>query len=557
MQFDDRLATVLRSDIASEQAARTQYLQLLDLLGTAPPDAQSPTIDAAYRQLDTLDEAIPARDRANIVRLSGRRLRDPRLVYRLSTCEPAVVSAAMSSARLSDSDWLDLIPQLPISARGFLRHGDHSTAVNELLGRLGIGDMVLPDNSVAFEQPDLAGELLLEDELLDAGVETAPSAPVGTKSPNSEIGEIVRKIEAYRKAKGDTPRKPRQDANDPRLPLGDRDLAGTVRETRAFDFSTDANGRVIWADPAIAPMVFGMIFLDRRAMAPARPDPETIEKLRRQQPVRGGTIELTAAPAISGTWQIDATPHFSKLTGAYAGYLGRLRRIAPLTAAQEGSVDEPADRMRQLLHELRTPVNAIQGFAEVIQQQLFGPAPHEYRALAANIASDAARMLAGFEEIDRLARLDSDALPLPEGSANLLALTQRSLKQVEPVLAGRDAGFTFSKGRGPFEVAYDSDELERTVWRIVASLSAAIAPGEICECSLRNSKGSARLAWELPVALQDHDDLFKAAIHDGSQALLASSFGSGFALRLARAEARAGGGSLEREGDRLVLQLPL
>ena len=58
-----------------------------------------------------------------------------------------------------------------------------------------------------------------------------------------------------------------------------------------------------------------------------------------------------------------------------------------------------------MLHELRTPVNAIQGFAEVIQQQLFGPTPHEYRALAAGIAGDAARILSAFEELDRLAGL--------------------------------------------------------------------------------------------------------------------------------------------------------
>ena len=36
MQFDDRLATVLRSGVAGERAARTQFRQLLDLLGSAP-----------------------------------------------------------------------------------------------------------------------------------------------------------------------------------------------------------------------------------------------------------------------------------------------------------------------------------------------------------------------------------------------------------------------------------------------------------------------------------------------------------------------------------------
>jgi hypothetical protein len=36
MHFDDRLATVLRHRAAGERAAKTQFRQLLDLLGERP-----------------------------------------------------------------------------------------------------------------------------------------------------------------------------------------------------------------------------------------------------------------------------------------------------------------------------------------------------------------------------------------------------------------------------------------------------------------------------------------------------------------------------------------
>ena len=39
----------------------------------------------------------------------------------------------------------------------------------------------------------------------------------------------------------------------------------------------------------------------------------------------------------------------------------------------------------------------------------------KYRALAASIAGDAARMLSAFEELDRLAKLDSGAMELDPG----------------------------------------------------------------------------------------------------------------------------------------------
>ena len=35
----------------------------------------------------------------------------------------------------------------------------------------------------------------------------------------------------------------------------------------------------------------------------------------------------------------------------------------------------PADSLRQLVHELRTPTNAIAGFAEMIETQILGPVP--------------------------------------------------------------------------------------------------------------------------------------------------------------------------------------
>ena len=39
MHFDDRLATVLRLGADGERASRTQFRQLIDLLGSAPADA--------------------------------------------------------------------------------------------------------------------------------------------------------------------------------------------------------------------------------------------------------------------------------------------------------------------------------------------------------------------------------------------------------------------------------------------------------------------------------------------------------------------------------------
>jgi hypothetical protein len=61
----------------------------------------------------------------------------------------------------------------------------------------------------------------------------------------------------------------------------------------------------------------------------------------------------------------------------------------------------------------------------------------------------------------------------------------------------------------------------------------------------------------LPARLAAEDDLFAATVRGTKGSINAGLFGTGFTLRLARAEARAAGGDLKREGDTLELILPL
>ena len=141
--------------------------------------------------------------------------------------------------------------------------------------------------------------------------------------------------------------------------------------------------------------------------------------IRRLLPLRAARLNLSGAPAITGDWQIDAVPWFDPAGGRLAGWRGRFRRL-PIAAqaAPPSAAAGEADRIRQLLHELKTPVNAIQGYAEAMQQGLFGPIGHEYRAMSADIASDAARILA-------LPRTQLDEVRAREDELDLLAVGAR------------------------------------------------------------------------------------------------------------------------------------
>jgi len=523
MRYDDRLATVLRLTPVGPSVARIQFRQLLDLLGTMPADERGELVDRAFLRLAEIGKSLPVQDRADILAGPGLRLRSPRLVAMLARGEAQVALAAVMAAQLSDEQWVDLIPALPLANRGLLRaRKDLGAEPRGLLARLGIGDQALPSSQMAEPVADVAQEPLFSDE-------AAPK--------RDDIGTIVRRIEAFRRNRVS------HDPEAPHLPL---DLPMGEEAARkaiaAFDFLSDGEGRIIWSESHIAPMVVGH---QLNAGAAAR-------AVRLHQPLRALRVELAGALAIAGAWQVDAVPRFDAVGGRFLGHQGRFRRpVAEAVAAEAVAVqDSEADRLRQLLHELRTPVNAIQGFAEIIQQQLFGAAPHEYRALAAGIAADAARMLAGFEELDRYAKLESGALAL--GGAGLVDLADCLANAVERFTG---MGFHYEGPPAPLPVALSGEEAERLCWRLLATLAGNAAQGEALPVAVAASGGQAVVRLALPRALAglSDADVFSAA----AKPVGGGMFGTGFALRLAQAEARAAGGQLLRDGGLLILSLPL
>ena len=572
MFFDDRLATVLRQRATGEASLRTQYRQLLDLLGrdrVAARGSDLSLLAAAWLRMDALAEAIPAAARARMIREPGWRFRSPDLAAHLADHEPEVAAAALTRADLSVEDWNALIPRLPVRARGFLRlRRDLPVDVEALLARLGVHDRGLPappagagaDSAAPASEASAAAPIPLRPVPVPAPPPEPDRLRERTRddSGRTEISALVERIARFTRERGESQA---ELEHSPRLPLGELPER-PERAIGSFGFVADTGGRITWAAGEAAPMVIGTRLFTAHPGGDDAPGSAGLARaFARRQPVTRAEIALAGAPAIAGDWIVDAEPRFSE-EGHFTGYFGRFRRAPDPAAPLPGPEAHEADHIRQLLHELRTPVTAVQGYAEVIQQQLFGPAPHEYRALAAAIAADAARILAGFEELDRLARLETGALRVEPGATDLAALLHRTAAQLDPVLEAQGAGFALGLAPGAsLLIGVDAEDAEALVWRLLASLAAAAAPGE--RIALRSDPligpggALARIACTLPPRLAAEENLFSATTRAGGSAISPGLFGTGFALRLARAEARAAGGALRREGDTLVLTLPL
>lgn len=523
MNLDDRLRTVLDVSADGSEAARAQYRQIVDLLGSGKAIADGALVAAGFLRLAALARRLPAAERAAILADPATRLRSPALIAQLCEGEPEVAAATLAAADLDEAGWHAL-------------------------------DGVLDDRSraVARRSRGAAEELLLDTPLPPAPApqRPSPSAPDTT----SDIGDIVARIERFRIARREAaerdPRRAEGTTGDARP--GDDDIAAPppIAAPRTIDCLLSPEGRIGWASD-LAPMVSGLT-LSAGVEAAARVDEASATALRRQQAVRGGRVTIAASPVISGAWRLDAAPNFDAV-GRFLGHHARLTRDL-------GQHNDPrGDLVRQALHELRTPINALQGFAEIIQQQLFGAVPHQYRALAANIAGETAALLAALEEIDRLVRLRGGTRPLAGGPTDVGALMPSLLDEIAPLLGARGAFLDAHYVDPEVTVAMAESDLERLLGRLLRAVAAAAGPGERVTLDLARQGDSLAVALGLPKALANlsPDALFGDAIGaDATQDLATGMLGRGFALRLATAEAHAAGGSLTRTGARLELSLP-
>ena len=593
MIIDDRLATVLATPLAGAPGTRTQVRQLIDLLDRVPESHWDTGHDDALDQLAARLATVPQDDQARIAGEAG--LRSPRLVAHFADASPRVAAAALGAARLNDAQWLALIPELPPLARGLLRHRrdmgrNRTSEPARLLARLGVGDAALP-------LPEGYETIAPAPVLRVVGPnEAASSLPPRVAEEVQGISAIVRRIEAFRRDRAAAAAQSaagqsaaarasagdHDSGSDPHLPFAGGFAPPALT---AIDIALDPAGEIVGAEGGAAAMLIGHRPFTADARAPAHCDPATLLAARQRRPVREGRVSLEGAPAIAGDWRIDAVPCFDSANRTFTGWRARLRRPQPVVEADlspritpgpanDDGRDElvptpepltpaprralPArdtdDRLRQLLHELRTPINAIQGFAELIQQQVLGPVAHQYRGYAAGIAADAATMLAQFEAIDQLVRLESGRQPIDPGETDARHALTTLVDRLAPLFDQRQAGLSFQPGDEPLPLGIAPEAFEAMVWRLLSTIAAAAVPGEQLTLRLGREGGTMRLVARLPQALTARDGTPAPAAARGEGGLL---LGRDFALRLLEAEARAAGGAVRRSELFLTLLLPL
>lgn len=536
MRFDDMLATVLAQPLTTAAARVTAWRQVVDLLGQRRAAADDPAGDRAYDLLRALRDEVPAAIRAEAARaLAGHNI-PAGLVGLFAEEPPAIMAPLLARARLGDGDWVALLPFFSPVARGVLRNRrDLGAPVVRGLANFGATDFAL-----AAPEPDAIAWPVEEAVIV-------PDPAVPAVSGEVQIREPTARIDAFRLSP----------------PLAE-ERPDAVRQEPAdrFRFETGPDGIVRWVEGAPRGALVGITLADAAEPFDHGVDGQAAGAYRQRAPFRDARLSVAGAGGAAGEWRISAVPFFDPGDGRFTGYRGTARRprvdqtAAPATGLHGDGL--PPDSLRQLVHELRTPINAVVGFAEMIERQLLGPAGREYRDRAADIIAQGRRLLATVDDLDLSARIESQRLALDPVGVDGALLLGRLHGDYARIARERGVALALSVATEMPAIDADPVALERMIARLLAATVGLAGRGERIAIALGSGDVGVALRVTRPALIAGREErtLLDPGFSPEGDFPDAPVLGLGFALRLVRSLALAARGRLDIAAGEFVLSLP-
>lgn len=529
MQIDGMIATVLKQEPKDSRSCVAAWRQLSDILAQRGNQLGVGDIRRALHALAILRPRVPEADRRASATAIAKHGRFAPLVAFYASDVPSVAATMLRDVRLGESDWLALLPATNPVARSLLgQRDDLPLSVKRALGSLGARSVALPQP----RQPaivDDAAKLTVTDEGFPA------------EAAASQISELVRRIDKYRS--GQKPEK-----------------AALARESFLFEAGPD--GIIHWVDGISRGCVIGLSIADAAFGGEPGTDGVAAGAFRQRAEMINARMMIEGSDNEGGEWRFSALPWFDSASGQFRGYRGSARRPYRNEIAYGLPASSDAgDSIRQLIHELRSPLNAISGFAQIIAGQMFGPVNHGYRQMAEAIVADAAAVQSIIEDLDTTARGGDIADQDLTGEACDLAVTLRQVeRELNPLLAAQGGQLVVSRVGGPFLAQVSGAGGRRMVGRMLTAIVDVAQPREQVVGQLIFDQGSPdylllRLVRPIAIRFASEAELLDPGYSPSGDAPGAAILSLGFSLRLVASLARSAGGKLEIGHNALTLHL--
>jgi signal transduction histidine kinase len=220
--------------------------------------------------------------------------------------------------------------------------------------------------------------------------------------------------------------------------------------------------------------------------------------LRVADPVEGGAALLVMVHDVTARRDIElmmrgAMPAVPQAPAAAVPGLGALQ-------AAEGARDEAlrksaakSEFIGKLSHEMRNPLNAIIGFAEIMQQGHFGPLPDRYRGYADDIRASADHLLSLTEDLLDVARVEAGHLTVRPEQIALAPIIEECVRLLRPTADRYDVALTAETGTLPPVMADPRSVRQILINLISNALKFTPAGGAVRVTAAPDSDGGVRV----------------------------------------------------------------
>ena len=519
MRFDDRLLTVLNQPAGDRHDAAVRWRQLVDLVARAGQGGASPVVAQALDSIRSEAKTVDEHLRAAAARAVAALPLPLGLLEYFASDRLSVSAPVLAAATLDAGQWRALLGVSDAETRRFI-------------------ETLHPE--LAAPAADLTESLVEPEPQPVPEAQPEPAPPAVPASPS--LHDVVARIE--RRRRGRTP-KDGASQHKSATPAG----APTL-----FRWECDPSGEIAWVDGAPRGALIGRSIARPQEIEGDRLDGDVVRAFAMRAPFRDGELGIGGDGIASGTWKISGVPAFEPADGRFAGYRGVALREVPVDVRADvpDTVPDP-DSLRELVHEIKTPLTAIIGFAQIIDGQYLGPADRRYRQRASDIVGQAQLLLGAIDDLDFAAKVHSGG----DGRAarvDLADLLERTAGSLGGLAAERQVQLEVPRPQRIAPAAVEPELADRLIFRLCTSLIAAAEPGERLRLSVDESGGKCRFSIGRPAILHGiaERELFDASAA-ASDAEIATA---AFSLRLIRGLTRIAGGELTASAAGFALSFP-
>jgi PAS domain S-box-containing protein len=240
-----------------------------------------------------------------------------------------------------------------------------------------------------------------------------------------------------------------------------------------------------------------------------------------------------------------------------------LRRERQARAGAEAASRAKTDFLAVVSHELKTPLNVITGFADLLRDGDAGPLTDAQRRHLDRIRASSGQLLHMIEELLDYTRMEQGSDALAVGPVDVWELLEEAAGEAEEGARAKGLAVRLDARDGPVVVPTDRARARRLLGCILANAVKFTETGEVRLGARREAAAVAVVVADTGIGIApDQLEMIWEPFWQGDKPLVRRAGGAGLGLALARRIARLLGGEIEcrsvpGEGSTFTVRLPL